>query len=129
MTNEEILEKQVEALEKLLQLKQGIIDELDAKIQRLEADKFGNPFQPMSPPFQPFQPYVPPQPVMIPSLWQVDPCTDGAGHDYNFPWHSTTPQPCKKCGKTFNSQWTTASSTVHIDDGTDSVSLTTALKK
>ena len=32
MTNEEILEKQVEALEKLLQIKQAIIEELEAKV-------------------------------------------------------------------------------------------------
>jgi hypothetical protein len=36
MTNEEILEKQVEALEKLLQLKEAVITELEAKVHRLQ---------------------------------------------------------------------------------------------
>ncbi len=40
MTNEQILEQQVEALEKLLQLRKAITEELEAKISRLEAERF-----------------------------------------------------------------------------------------
>ena len=36
MTNEEILERQVEALEKLMQLKQAVIDELEIKVAKLQ---------------------------------------------------------------------------------------------
>ena len=39
MTNEEILEKQIEALEKLLQLRTAIIEELESKVARLESEK------------------------------------------------------------------------------------------
>lgn len=43
MTNEEILEKQVEALEKLLQIKEAIIKEQESMIGRLEMERLYNP--------------------------------------------------------------------------------------
>jgi hypothetical protein len=46
MTNEEILAQQVEALEKLLQLKQAVIDELESKISKMEMEKLNYPYQP-----------------------------------------------------------------------------------
>ena len=36
LTNEQILEQQIEALEKLLQLKTAVIEELEAKVQKLQ---------------------------------------------------------------------------------------------
>jgi hypothetical protein len=42
MTNEEILEQQVEALEKLLQLRTAIVGELEAKVAKLQAEKYNN---------------------------------------------------------------------------------------
>lgn len=54
------------------------------------------------------------QPVYYPPLQVNDPnlCTDGKPHEYPYPWHSTTPAPCKKCGK--------LSETYKITFGTDS---------
>jgi hypothetical protein len=81
MTTEQVLEKQVEALEKLLQLKQAVIDELEAKVQRLQ-----NPY--------PYYPGVTVTPYTVPS-WQ---CTDGGPHNYPSLWGGTSAPPCTKCG-------------------------------
>lgn len=42
MTNEQILEQQVDALEKLLKLKQAVIEELETKISRLQNQTIPN---------------------------------------------------------------------------------------
>jgi hypothetical protein len=51
MTNEQILEQQVEALEKLLQLKQAIIEELESKVQKQQNNN--------QPQWQPYYPWYP----------------------------------------------------------------------
>ena len=35
--------------------------------------------------------------VYIPSVWTEPVCPAGGHHEYPFPWHSTSPAPCKKC--------------------------------
>jgi len=142
MTNEQILEKQVEALEKLLQIKQAIIEEHEAKIGRLEAERYnipnGFPGIPWTGPglVQPFMPLQ--HPINVPSVWTVDPCTDGGLHDYPFPWNSTSPPSCKKCGKMgHQSQWTVTSGTTttlqnnpnDADDSNNVLTLSTAAGK
>lgn len=105
MTNEEILEKQVEALEKLLQIKEAIIKEHESKISQLEMERLYNP-----------QPFIG-RPYSAPSVFTADPCSDGGHHDYAYPWFSTSPQPCKKCSKVSPHQWTISSSnTVILED-------------
>jgi hypothetical protein len=93
MTNEQILEKQVEALEKLLQLKEAVITELEAKVSRLQypygsLGGIGGPA------------------VSIPSVWTVPQntwqCTDGQPHTYPNPWGGTTSPHCTKCGMQAN---------------------------
>jgi hypothetical protein len=118
MTNEEILEKQVEALEKLLQLKQAIVEELEAKVSRLEIERIN---------FPPLRPHI-----NLPSCWPADPCTDGLHHEYPFPWHSTTPAPCKKCGKQSTPNFTVTSTVSSTDINLDPhkpTTLTTIAKK
>jgi hypothetical protein len=87
MTNEQILEQQVEALEKLLQLKQAVIEELESKVQKLQ---------------------YPPLPysgggagvINLPSVWTVPPmCTDGLPHQYPSMWGGTSQPSCTKCGQ------------------------------
>ena len=117
MTNEEILEKQVQALEKLLQLKQAIVEELEAKVCRLEIERINSPL---------------PQ-VNIPSCWPADPCpVDGLYHEYPFPWHSITPAPCKKCGKQSAPNFTVTSTLSSTDLNLDPhkpTTITTIAKK
>ena len=59
MTNEQILEQQVEALEKLLQLRSAIIEELEAKVAKLQAQTI---YPGMSTPYtvQPYPYYATP---------------------------------------------------------------------
>jgi len=112
MDEKEILQRQVDALEKLLQIKEAIIQEHEAKITRLESEELLRKFPqfPQMPQAPYISPPIPPQ-INIPSVWQHDPCTDGGLHQYDFPWHSTSPQPCKKCGKTLpQPSWTITSS-------------------
>lgn len=120
MTEKEILEKQVEALEKLLQIKEAIIQEHEAKITKLEMEKMvWQPSQLQPLPFSPLRPMQQPQypGISIPSVWTVDPCTDGQYHEYDNPWYSTQPQPCKKCGKATQPHFTvTSSNTVSMLD-------------
>lgn len=101
MDEKEILQRQVDALEKLLQIKEAIIQEQESKIRKLENEAISRQFIPMPPPMPP---------ISIPSIWQVDPCTDGNLHEYPFPWHATTPPPCKKCGKVSHPSYVITSS-------------------
>jgi hypothetical protein len=81
VTNEEILAQQVEALEKLLQLKEVVIQEQVARIDKLEAERQ----------------YAPR--INVPFISTNGSCPSGGSHDYPFPWHGTTPAPCKKCNQ------------------------------
>lgn len=114
MTNEEILEKQVEALEKLLQLRAAIIEELEAKVNKLEAEKFNIPNH-----FPGLQ-----QPGWITTPWIGQPqypgigggsiiisntCPDGSLHTW-----SGLGTPCTKCGQ-YGSTLTTVSTTGYVD--------------
>ena len=111
MTTEQILEKQVEALEKLLQLRAAITEELEAKISRLENEVARNNLAPY-PGHIINTPWVGP-PVMYPGIgggstpWNPNQsgtviisniCTDGAPHEYPSTWNGITFAPCKKCG-------------------------------
>jgi len=109
MTNEEILEKQVEALEKLLQLRAAIIEELEAKVNKLEAEKLAlNPQIPgvnvpwittpwISPPIQ--QPWNPLLPGQSGTVIISNTCPDGSPHQYG-PWGSGAGNNhCTKCGQ------------------------------
>lgn len=89
MTHEELLERQVEALEKLLQLKQAIIDELEGKVDKLQQQLNPPSWTINTPNFQPF--------ISTPSYpsWQ---CTDGNPHQYPQVWNSVLPPHCSKCG-------------------------------
>ena len=103
MTNEEILEKQVEALEKLLQLRSAIIEELEARVDKLETEKTTN--QPYTWPYSPpviTTPWINPQPwnpnIQFPggsgSITITNICSDGSLHTYG-PNSGT----CTKCGQ------------------------------
>lgn len=130
MTNEEILEKQVEALEKLLQLKQAIIDEQDSKINKLEMEKIHS-----QPPYPINLPYIgnpAPMPFIGGGGINFDPCPIGPIHTHDYPtmWHGTTPPPCSKCGKQSQAStvtWTVtnASNKVVIDPNAVSNTKTT----
>jgi len=81
MTNEQILEKQVEALEKLLQLKEAVIQELEAKIARMQY------------PTYPGIPLYGQGGISIPSVWTYQAtCPDGSQHTFG------TSNTCTKCG-------------------------------
>lgn len=87
LSNEEILQQQIEALEKLLQLKEAVIEEQSAKIDRLERNTLNaQPYKPIN------------YPINLPSVW-VDPCIDGQGHSYPQTWLGTFPPPCTKCNR------------------------------
>ena len=130
MTNEEILEQQVDALEKLLQIKQAIIEEHEQKISRLQADRsIGVPGTVINTPWigHP-QPLMPQPGINIPSFWPVDPCSAGGGHhDFPYPWFSTQPACCTKCGKAAPNYSTT--STCNSTTGDNVLTLTTAANK
>ena len=97
MTNEEILEQQVEALEKLLQLKQAIINEQERKIEKLQNGEPNTSWQPWRSPNQlnPFGPLV-----NLPSIQTFPPCSDGT-YNHAFPqlWGGIHPPTCYKCGQ------------------------------
>lgn len=118
MDEKEILQRQIDALEKLLNIKESIIQEQEKKISELERRQdfpgiWAPPYQPL--PTMP--PYAPPQPpIFIPSVFKHDPCSDGGPHEYDFPWYSTNPQPCKKCGKTTPGLTITSSNDVKLGD-------------
>jgi hypothetical protein len=65
MTNEEILNQQVEALEKLLKLKQAIVEELEDRVAKLENEK--NHYVPYNP--NPLYPGITIGPGTVPG-WQ-----------------------------------------------------------
>lgn len=92
MTNEQILERQVEALEKLLQLKEAVINELENKVDKLQGQQIsignGSGYQPINVPSV----WTTPQPS-----WQ---CTDGQPHQYPQHWMSINAPCCTKCGQT-----------------------------
>lgn len=99
MTNEEILEKQVEALEKLLQLRTAIIEELESKVRKLETEKYIN-----APHTYPGYDY--PGIVNVPyfggglsgTITAINTCPDGTPHEYPSMWGGINPPPCNKCG-------------------------------
>lgn len=98
MTNEEILEQQIEALEKLLQLRKAVIEELEAKVAKLEAERsYPNPAPWIT------TPWVGPigggtgilgggSTITITNL-----CPDGSPHQYPAVWSGINPC-CTKCG-------------------------------
>lgn len=106
MDEKEILQRQVDALEKLLQIKEAIIQEQESKIQKLENEAIVAKF-PQYPSFPGVHigPYIgPPQPPFnvpnsVPSVWTNDPCNDGGFHNYPAPWYGTAAPQCTKCGK------------------------------
>lgn len=116
MTNEEILEKQVEALEKLLQLRVAVIEELEAKVAKLSgANNYGTwqgaPFigggtlqqgytgqgQILGGGTSGITWTTPQQGAVAGTIIGVGICTDGAMH--SFP-SSVLGSPCAKCGCT-----------------------------
>jgi len=105
MTNEQILEKQVEALEKLLQLRTAIIEELEQQVSKLQAEKMTYPFQPTvtnTPWFG--TPQINPNPFIgAPSSGTItisNTCPDGSPHEYPNMWSGITGAHCKRCGAT-----------------------------
>ena len=86
MTDKEILEQQVDALEKLLQIKDAIIYEQERRIEKLE----GKDSQ--------FAPFTSPHFYGSGSITYTNACHDGLPHEYDSVWLSTGPQSCKKCG-------------------------------
>ena len=98
MTNEQILEKQVEALEKLLQLRSAIIEELEIKVASLQnevARQNLNPF-PMTITTTPWigQPYG----VGGGVITSPNTCPDGTPHNYAHPHSNGINTYCIKCG-------------------------------
>jgi hypothetical protein len=92
MTNEQILEQQVEALEKLLKLRVAITQELEAKIAKLEAEAVKTMYPGYSYPGwympQQIQPWVGGGSITI-----TNTCPDGSFHEYD-----NGSICCKKCG-------------------------------
>jgi hypothetical protein len=108
MTNEDILEQQVEALEKLLQLKTAVIEELEAKVSRLEADKAdkaAHPYPGVNTPWitqpyiQPYQPNIIYTPGQSDTITIFTACPDGTPHQYPSMWGGTNSPSCAKCGQ------------------------------
>ena len=92
MNEVELLKLQVEALEKLIRVKQETIAELEKQLNLARTNPVTIQYLPN------------PNTILIPSVWTT-PVVDICQHEYPFPWHSISPPPCKKCGKTA-SQWT-----------------------
>jgi hypothetical protein len=107
MTNEDILEKQVEALEKLLQLRSAIIEELEAKLSKLENDiARANtlPYVPgVSIPWVGPPQWMPQQPFIGgaggSSITISSTCPDGSSHQFPQYGLSAGSQCCSKCGQ------------------------------
>lgn len=72
----EILKKQIEALEKLLSIKDKIIEDLEKRLQNQNIQ---------------ITPYT--ETTVSPFLVEV------CQHEYPFPWNATIPPNCKKCGQ------------------------------
>src|ERR1035437_2723159 len=108
MTNEEILEKQVEALEKLLQLRSAIIEELESKVSslRIELARQQNagwsPGTGINTPWiaQQYDPGGSGTTITLSNL-----CPNGSQHQYPTTWGGTNPPSCSKCGAQMPS-WT-----------------------
>ena len=96
MDTEKILEKQVDALEKLLQLKQAIIDELELRITKMSPGGLSSGG----------------------STWSNRPvpsfnkCVDGGPHLCNY--NTTSGAICAKCGRVFTSTNFTSSNNATI---------------
>jgi hypothetical protein len=97
MTKEEILEQQVEALEKLLQLRKAVIDELEDKVRKLEGAQYpgwiGAPI---------VQPFI--GGGILGGLGGggqitiTNTCPDGTPHQYPNVWNGIGSPHCSKCG-------------------------------
>lgn len=85
--SEELLEKQVEMLEKLLQLKGAVIEELEAKVNKLEMEKAAASY-----------PYSHTHTYTVPNFIS-NPCIDGSAHNYPSYWNGTNTPNCTKCGR------------------------------
>ena len=94
MTNEQILEQQVEALEKLLKLKQAIIEEQELKINKLQGTTTIPNMPPMFPNGIQGVPWGQAQP-----MW--DRCTNSPNGTHQYPtvWGGTIPPFCTYCNK------------------------------
>ena len=105
MTNEQILEQQVEALEKLLQLRSAIIEDLEHKVSNLQQELANKSL-------------TWPNTINVPSVpWNPAPwigggggtitisntCPDGTPHQYPTMWGGTGPISCQKCGAMISS--------------------------
>jgi len=112
MNEKEILEQQVEALEKLLQLRSAIIQELEANVSKLQAEKASYPYGGVNVPGWITTPYIQPLQPMPYVPWQggggggsgtitiTSTCPDGTPHEYPSMWGGTSSPPCNKCGQT-----------------------------
>lgn len=109
MDEKQILEKQVEALEKLLQLRQAVIEELESKVSKLECEKINaTPSYPLPGTYTPWisTPYVQPyNPGFGGSgfggsgtITISNTCPDGTPHQYPQTYGGTC-VPCVKCGQ------------------------------
>jgi len=106
MTKEEILDEQIEAMEKLLKLKSAIIEEQDNKIQRLEQELSREKSTHWTPAWTPAWT---PQPIYPGHGWTgggllggstigLSNCPNGGFHEYPLTWSGTTMPACTKCG-------------------------------
>lgn len=99
MTKEEILEQQVEALEKLLDLKSEIVDAQARKIDRIETELAQEKQKHTPYPgvwYPSVQPWVGGNTITLPTA--QCPAT-GSYHEYPSLWNGTSPAPCSKCGQ------------------------------
>ena len=100
MTNEQILEQQVEALEKLLKLKQAVVEELEAKINRLQFPYPGLGGIINTPFIQPYPGHLGGGGGGWQGQGQAGSVTI-CNHEYPSMWGGTGPVPCTKCGQPF----------------------------
>ena len=105
MTKEEILDEQIEAMEKLLKLKSAVIEEQDNKIQRLEQELSREKSTHWAPAWSP-------QPMYPGAGWTgtgggllggstigLSNCPSGGFHEYPLTWSNPNAlPPCTKCG-------------------------------
>lgn len=118
MDEKQILERQVEALEKLLQLRSAIIEELEAKVSRLE-NQGGAHFPGVNVPWvsSPYIGYPQSSSVIV-----TNTCPDGSPHQYPSLWGGTTNPPCAKCGMCIG----TAQGNIVISGNTTSIPMQTS---
>ena len=127
MTNEEILEKQVEALEKLLQLRTAIIEDLEQRVESLKMDvsrlsgqqQWSYPGINITPHVYTPYPFSGPGSIMggmgaagggsSSSIVSVNTCpATGQHHEYPSNWNSISSQVCTRCGAQLYSNPNTA---------------------